>query len=221
MRWLQSAQCFLSKFRAFMKNISLNSLVIAALLCLAAGVHAEKADRNKAMNIEADSLRYDDLKQVSVFTGRVVLTKGSIQIRGDRLEVRQDPDGFQFGVATGTADKLAFFRQKREALDEFVEGEGETITYDGRADTVTFARRAQLRRLRGSTLADEITGGNIVYENLTDQFTVDGVAKNGATGALSGRVRVMLTPKPDSTASAPAGEAPKLRPSATLGGSTK
>ena len=211
----------MSKFRAFMKNHSLTALLIAGLLCLAGSVQAEKADRNKPMNIEADSLRYDDLKQVSVFTGRVVLTKGSIQIRGDRLEVRQDPDGYQFGVATGSADKLAFYRQKREALDEFIEGEGETITYDGKADTVTFSRKAQLRRLRGNTLADEITGGNIVYENLTDLFTVDGVAKNGPSGALgTGRVRVMLTPKPESGASAPADPA-RLKPSPSLGGTPK
>jgi lipopolysaccharide export system protein LptA len=213
----------MSKFRAFMNTKILISLVIAAWLCLAGAAWAEKADRNKPMNIEADSLRYDDLKQVSVFTGRVVLTKGTIVIRGDRLEVRQDPDGFQFGVATGSADTLAFYRQKREALDEFIEGEGETITYDGKADTVTFTRKAQLRRLRGSTLADEITGGNIVYANLTDLFTVDGVTNSGPTGALGsgGRVRVMLTPKPEPAASAPAADATKLKPSATLGGTPK
>lgn len=212
----------MSKFRAFMKYTFLSPLVVAALLLLAGPVQAEKADRNKPMNIEADSLRYDDLKQVSVFTGRVVLTKGTIQIRGDRLEVHQDPEGYQFGVATGNPEKLAFYRQKREALDEFIEGEGETITYDGRADTVTFTRRAQLRRLRGSTLADEITGGNIVYENLTDLFTVDGVAKNGPSGALgTGRVRVMLTPKPDPAASAPAADATNLKPTPTLGDTPK
>jgi lipopolysaccharide export system protein LptA len=212
----------MSKFRAFMKYKTLTPLVVAALLGLLGAAHAEKADRNKPMNIEADSLRYDDLKQVSVFTGRVVLTKGTVVIRGDRLEVHQDPDGYQFGVATGSADKLAFYRQKREALDEFIEGEGETITYDGRADTVTFSRKAQLRRLRGSTLADEITGGNIVYENLTDLFTVDGVANKGPTGTLgNARVRVMLTPKPEPAASAPAPEATRLKPSATLGGGSK
>jgi lipopolysaccharide export system protein LptA len=222
-RWLQWAQCFPSKFRAFMKKNSLTPLVIAVLLCLAGSVQAEKADRNKPMNIEADALRYDDLKQVSVFTGRVVLTKGTIQIRGDRLEVRQDPDGYQFGIATGSADKPAFYRQKREALDEFIEGEGETITYDGKADTVTFSRKAQLRRLRGSTLADEITGGNIVYENLTDLFTVDGVAKSGPTGVMgsTGRVRVMLTPKPEPAASAPAADPASLKPSPALGGAPK
>lgn len=202
-----------------MKNTFLSPLVLVALLGLAGPLHAEKADRNKPMNIEADALRYDDLKQVSVFTGRVVLTKGTIQIRGDRLEVHQDPDGFQFGVATGSADKLAFFRQKREGLDEFIEGEGETITYDGKADTVTFTRKAQLRRLRGTVLADEITGGNIVYENLTDLFTVDGVAKNGPTGALGtgGRVRVMLTPKPEASAPAAPADPAKLKAAPELG----
>jgi lipopolysaccharide export system protein LptA len=212
----------MSKFRAFMKYKSLSPLVVAALLCLAGPAQAEKADRGKPMNIEADSLRYDDLKQASVFTGRVVLTKGTIQIRGDRLEVHQDPDGYQFGVATANGDKLAFYRQKREALDEFIEGEGETITYDGKADTVTFARRAQLRRLRGAVLADEVTGGNIVYENLTDHFSVDGVAKSGTSGALgTGRVSVMLTPKPEAAASAPAVPPALLKPSSTLGGTPK
>ena len=199
----------------------LSVVFTTALLLAGAGVHAEKADRNKPMNIEADSLRYDDLKQISVFSGRVVLTKGSIQIRAERLEVRQDPDGFQFGIATGTAEKLAFYRQKREAVEEFIEGEGETITYDGKADTVTFSRKAQLRRLRGATVADEITGGSIVYENLTDLFTVDGVANKGPSGALgnSGRVRVMLTPKPEG--GAPASDATTLKPSSTLGGVPK
>jgi hypothetical protein len=46
------------------------------------------------------------------------------------------------------------------------------------------------------------------------------VAKNGPSGAMgAGRVRVMLTPKPEAGASAPLGEATKLKPSATLGGS--
>jgi len=215
----------MSKFRAFMK-IPFLPLWCAVLLAGAAGAAlAEKADRNKPMNIEADSLRYDDLKQVSVFSGRVVLTKGTIQIRGAQIEVRQDPDGFQFGVVTGTPQSLAFFRQKREGLDEFIEGEGETIEYDGKADTVKFIRKAHLRRLRGATLADEITGGVIVYENLTDMFTVDGNASKAATGVVgapAGRVRAMLTPKLETNgAAAFVVPAATLRPSTTLGGAAQ
>ena len=193
----------MSKFRAFMKNNILPLVLVVALAGTAFVAQAEKADRNKPMNIESDSLRYDDLKQVSIFTGKVVLTKGTIVIRGAQIEVRQDPDGYQYGLVTGSPDKLAFFRQKREAVDEFIEGEGETIYYDGKADTVTFTKKAQLRRYRGTTLGDEVTGGVIVYENLTDMFSVDGNANKGVAGASGGgRVRAMLTPKPDAAAGA-------------------
>ena len=63
------------------------------------------------MNIEADALRHDELKQTSVFTGNVVMTKGTIVLRGAQLDVRQDPEGFQYGVVTAEAGKRAFFRQ--------------------------------------------------------------------------------------------------------------
>lgn len=188
---------------------------------------AENADRNKPMNIEADALRYDDVKQISVFTGNVVLTKGSIVIRAARIEVRQDPDGYQLGWITGTVDKPAFFRQKREGQDEYIEAQSGVIEYDGRLDTVKFTNNAQLRRLRGATVADEISGGLIVYENLTDTFRVDSGATNkGTSSAQGGRVRAMLTPKSESVTTPPAGAASaggvqQLRSSTTLESSPK
>jgi len=185
-----------------MKTCSFISFLLLLAWSLCVPAWAEKADRNKPMAIEADTLRYDDVRQISVFAGRVVLTKGTIVIRGNQVEVRQDADGFQFGHVIGSAEQPAFFRQKREGLDEFVEGEGETLNYDGRADTVTITTHAQLRRYRGTLLADQITGAVIVYENLTDLFKVDGNAA-GAPGVTGGRVHAMLTPKPD-TAAAPA-----------------
>ena len=197
-----------------------------AAAVLGASAWAENADRDRPMAIEADALRYDDLKQTSVFTGRVVLTKGSLILRGARLEVRQDPQGYQYGTVTGSVDAPAFFRQKREGLDEFIEGEAETIVYDGKADTVTFTKRAQLRRYRGTALGDEVTGAVIVYDNLRDRFTVDGSlgpAAGGAAaaGAGTGRVRAMLIPKPQPASSSPQAPPVMLRPSDTLGGASK
>ena len=186
-----------------------HGLLSAALLLVSPCVLAEKADRDKPMNVEADALRYDDLKQVSQFTGNVLLTKGSILIRGAKVDVQQDPQGYQLGVVTAEPGKRAFFRQKREGVDEFIEGEGELIEYDGRADTVKFTRQAQLRRYRGSTLNDEFNAGVIVYNNTTEVFTLDGTPGVGATtsagqpGAPSGRVRAMLTPKTEASAPAP------------------
>jgi lipopolysaccharide export system protein LptA len=207
-----------------MKKPILRAFILLALTGNTSLTWADKADRSKPMNIEADSLRYDDVKQISVFSGKVVLTKGSITIRGAQIEVRQDPEGYQYGVVTGSADARAFFRQKRDSVEEFMEGEGDTIEYDGKADTVRFVQKAQLRRLRGTVVADEITGGVIIYDNLTDRFTVDGNSGKGASGAPTGRVRAMLSPKPESAASSavPAPSAPAtLRTTTTLGGTPK
>lgn len=204
-------------------------LLLAALAPGVSLVRAEQADRNKPMNVEADALRYDDAKKTSVFTGRVVLTKGSILIRGARIEVRQDPDGYQYGLVTAEPGKLASFRQKREGLDEFIEGQGESIEYDSRADTVKFNKQAQLRRYLGATLNDEMSGGVIVYNNSTEVFTIDGGVAQGSPSATGGRVRAMLTPKPNAAAAAAApapanaasASADTLRATTTLGGDKK
>ena len=219
-----------------MKNRSLLPiLLLTALAGVHGAVHAEKADRAKPMNIEADALRHDELKQTSVFTGRVVMTKGTIVLRGARLDVRQDATGYQYGVVTAEPGKRAFFRQKRDTLpgapDEFIEGESETIEYDGKADNVRFITRAELRRYRGSALSDEITGAVIVYNNLTDVFTVDGqrTRSTNAAGDAStsgSRVRAVLAPKdPPPGAAVPSPAAPSsgpgLRPSNSLSGGAK
>jgi len=183
-----------SNFRALKKLLYLCCFALA--LGLGSVAWAEKADRGKPMNIEADNLDHDELKQLSIFTGKVVATKGTLILRGARLEVLQDPEGYQFGLLIAEPGKKAFYRQKREGLDEWMEGEGDRIEYDSRADRVTLINRAELRRYRGTVLNDDITGQRIIYENLTDQFTVDGKQASGKPSAeSSGRVRAVLTPR--------------------------
>jgi lipopolysaccharide export system protein LptA len=195
------------------------ALAITLACTLIFGVaQAEKADRDKPMNIEADALRYDDLKQTSLFSGNVVLTKGTIVIRAARVDVRQDPEGYQHGTATAAPGKLAYYRQKREGGDEFIEGEADTIEYDGRADVVKFIRHAVLRRYRGATLNDETTGNQINYDNNTDVFTVDGGPASATPANPGGRIRAFMTPKEAASAAAPADPGAPLRPSTNLQG---
>jgi lipopolysaccharide export system protein LptA len=202
------------------------ALVLAASLPI--GAQAEKADRNQPMNVEADALRYDDAKQVSVFSGNVVITKGTLILRAARVEVRQDAQGYQFGVATGASGQLAYFKQKRDGLDEYMEGEAQSIEYNGRADTVKFIGRAVLRRLRGATVADETSGALITYDNTTDTFSVDGGSQNASPANPGGRVRAIIGPRaatpsatPTTPAAAASGPAANLRPSTSLGGEKK
>lgn len=189
--------------------------VAGALLAVPA--LAERADRMQPMNIESDALRYDDARQISVFTGHVVITKGSIVIRGQQVEVKQDEQGHQFGTVLA-GEKPAYFRQKREGLEEFIEGEAQRIDYDSLADTVTFTGAAVLRRYKGTKLSDQTSGGVIVYDNRTEVFTVDGGRVSRTAENPSGRVRAMLSPNaPAGTAAKPApATAPVLQPSTRL-----
>ncbi|RJP66371.1 MAG: lipopolysaccharide transport periplasmic protein LptA [Comamonadaceae bacterium] len=197
-------------FPTFRRALPWTACLAAALWC-AGAAQAEKADRSLPLNAEADALRYDDARQTSVFTGNVVITKGSIVIRGAQVEVRQDAQGNQFGIVNGSP---GFFRQKRDGVDEFIEGTAQRIEYDSKADTVRFAGSAVLKRFKGTQLNDETTGNVIVYNNTSDVFTVDGGIANRTPSNPTGRVRAMLTPVPKD--GAPAGGTPAPTPPANL-----
>ena len=179
------------------------SRIAMLVLCASLGLSpawAEKADRNKPLNVESDNGRFDDAQQLGTFTGNVVVTKGTMSMRAAKVEVRQAPDGSQFGVATSEGGKRAIFRQKREGLDEYIEGEAERIEYDGRADLVRFIDRAVVRRYRASVLADETAGSIIVYDNITEVINVVGGATAATPNNPSGRVRAVLAPREQASA---------------------
>lgn len=179
----------------------------ATLMMAAEPALAEKADREKPINLEADRVTVDDAKQLSTFTGRVVLTQGTLIIRGDRMEVRQDNEGFKTGVTWGN---LAYFKQKRDGYDEYIEGWAERIEYDSRADKMQMFNRASMKK--GS---DEVRGNYISYDARTEFFQVIGGGAKAATAENSdGRVRAVIQPKPKEK---PAAQAPvPLKPDSNL-----
>ncbi|MDR1968457.1 MAG: lipopolysaccharide transport periplasmic protein LptA [Burkholderiaceae bacterium] len=192
---------------------------LCGILLAAAPAWAERADRDQPMHIESDTLRYEDQKQLSTFTGRVVVTKGTIVMRGARLEVRRDADGNQFGTMSAEPGQRAFFRQKREGVNEYIEGQGEIIDYDSKTDTVRLSRRAEMRRLAGATPQDEVKGSVIVYNNVTEVYTVDSPQHAAGTpsAAPGKRVTAVLAPR-DKPASAPVkpASAPMAAPAVPL-----
>lgn len=162
------------------------ALILVFIAALAAPARAERADRDRPVNIESDRMSADDSKKTAVFEGRVVLTQGTLVIRADRLSIRQDKQGFQYGVAVGN---LATFRQKRDG-DDYIDGEAERIEYDGRAERVQFFERARLH----SDAGDDVRGNYISYDSRTQYFTVQSAKDGGAQGGES-RVRVIIVPK--------------------------
>jgi lipopolysaccharide export system protein LptA len=172
----------------------LRALAVALALGIGVAAQAEKADRSKPMVIEADKPGSVDLqRQVVVFNGNVVITQGTMQIRAERVEVREMPDGYRSAVASGLPGKPASYRQKRDGVDETLEGSADRIEFDGRADTLRLIGNGSMRRLRAGAVADEVQGALIVWDNTAELFTVQG---GGATPANpTGRVRAVLGPR--------------------------
>ncbi|MDR2787273.1 MAG: lipopolysaccharide transport periplasmic protein LptA [Candidatus Accumulibacter sp.] len=164
---------------------------IAGIL-LSFPVRAEKTDREKPINVEADRVSLDDINKIQIFEGNVIMIQGTIQLRTDKLVVTQDADGFQKGVATGGANGLARFRQKRDGKNEYIEGEAERIAHDTRCEKTEFFVRAWVKSGQ-----DEVRGYYISYEAPTEKYLVtnaDGGAKSAA-GQSQARVRAIIQPK--------------------------
>lgn len=165
---------------------------LSALTALALPAHAEKADRDKPINLEADRVSMDDISKVQVFEGNVILTQGTLQIRTSKLVITQDADGFQKGVATGGANGLARFRQKRDGSDDYIEGEGERIVHNARDERTEFFVRGWVKSGQ-----DEVKGHYISYDALTEKYLVNNGAGDTKTaiGAPQARVRAIIQPK--------------------------
>lgn len=161
------------------------------LLSLAMPANAERADSEQPIQLEADRMSIDDLNKVQVLEGNVVLIQGTLQILTSRLVVTQDADGFQKGVATGGANGLARFRQKRDGQEGYIEGEAERIEYNARSEKSEFFNRAWVK-----SGGDEVRGQYISYDALNEKYLVttgDGKTKS-ATGAAQARVRAIIQP---------------------------
>ena len=68
---------------------------LALLLAVALPALAERADRDKPMLLEANRMSIDDAKKVQILEGDVVVTKGTMLLKADRVVITEDKYGFQ------------------------------------------------------------------------------------------------------------------------------
>jgi len=157
------------------------------LLIGIAAAHAEQADSAKPIEIEANRMSADDARRMNVFEGNVVVTRGTLNIRADRIVVRQDKEGNQFATATGNPVR---FRQRQdpkppEKEGVWLEGEAKRIELDDKSGKIELFEAARVNRG-----GDEVAGNYILVDQKSDFFTVT----PGKAG--EGRVRATLQPKP-------------------------
>ncbi len=142
-------------------------IALFAFACCTFPAHAERADRDKPIQIEARKITIDDAKKIQTLEGDVILTKGTIVIRAERIIITEDRQGFQKGTAFGKAGKPARIRQKREGSEEYMEGEAQRIEYNTRNEIAELFHQAWVKNG-----ADHVRGNYILYDSISEKCMV-------------------------------------------------
>jgi lipopolysaccharide export system protein LptA len=158
-----------------------------AFLLFSLPAWGEKADRDKPTQIEANRMSADDVRRMTTFEGNVVLTKGTVAVRAERIVVRQDAEGYQYTTATGSPVR---FKQRLDAKEgekegRWMDGEALRIEIDDRKQTIELFDNARVNRG-----GDEVAGNYIFVDQRSDFFSV-----TAGKGAPQGRVRATIQPK--------------------------
>lgn len=180
------------------RGITSALLSLLAGLCLASGsAHAERADRDKPTNVEANHMAYDDVRQINTFTGNVVLTRGTLVMHAEKLVVVQDAAGYQYATLTAPKGGFATIRQKRDGgPDLWMEARAaDRIEYDGKIEVAKFFKNARVRLLEGTRVTDEVEGDFISYDSKTEFYSVNNNPAGDKPGG--GRIRATIQPRLD------------------------
>ena len=169
-------------------------------LCIALGLglfkipaHAERADKDKPIALSSDKAQFDDVKQIYYLERNVLLIKGSLIIKGEKAEVKIDPEGYQFVTIFAKPGELASLRQKRDTgFNDFIEGFAELIEYDGKTDIAILQKRARMNQISGTRVADQLHGDKIHYDGNTEKYNV--VSKVSVKSTLSPRRKELTGP---------------------------
>jgi lipopolysaccharide export system protein LptA len=148
-------------------------LLLLGLSILTGLAFAEKADQDKPLILNADSVAINDVEQTYKLQGDILLIKGSIVVTGDKGDITVDPEGYQFIEVKSNPKALASFRQRREGpANEFMQGFGKDINYNGKEEVLILLGDASLKRLLQMQMKDQLRGWKIEYHDDTQAYRV-------------------------------------------------
>lgn len=174
--------------RFLLAAVLASGLVCSPLAMAQQGGNQEEPDTL----VVSDTLIYDDNAKESVFTGNVVLTRGNMTLHSDRLAMREDAEGFQFGTATVEGGKLVLLRQENPEKYEVLEAKGLRAEYNGKTEEIEMIGKAVITRFICGKPFDNIQGERVIYRQKTETYQAFGGPNSAAPG---GRVRSLATPR--------------------------
>ncbi len=171
------------------------TLLLAALLWLPVAASALSTDREKDIEIEADSAVIDDAKRITIYTGDVIITQGTLRITGAKVSIYYDGNSdFVKLIAVG---KPARFRQlpdgKKKIDSNYQMARADRMEYFKATDTIVLLGNAVYGQGGSKVAADRIE-----YDSRTSRMKARSVKATGKTKTgkkKKGRVRIVIPAK--------------------------
>ena len=182
-RWRQRSPGGVSRVATPGRTLPL-TLLLALVLALAPTTPAQalESDQQQPLSLEADAAEMDEAKRLSVYTGKVIVRQGTLEIRADQVTIHHAEDKRpELIIATG---QPATYQQQVEGEQRPIQAEALRMEYQATKDEITLIDQAVV--FQGT---DTFRSDRIVYDRLNARV------KAGTSARGKERVRIHITPQ--------------------------
>ncbi len=165
-----------------LKNSSIFKLLSLVALIYCDLVFALPDDRKQPIEISADSAQINEQTGIILYTGNVVISQGSMQIKASKVELFRKNDDIDSIIASGSP---ASFVQQPASNKPITTAYGMRMEYKINSQTLTITDKAKVVQDK-----DSFSGERIVYQ--MDKAIVNAYSGNGSSGE---RVQMIIQPK--------------------------
>lgn len=149
------------------RKLLLTLLLGSFALSYSALSSAQQDETKLPIEVTADRLVSQDQKGISVYTGNVVITQGTTQIKGDKVTLHHPNRKISQAIILG---KPATFKRFIPEEKNWVNGHAKTITYDTQKKTVLLEGDAFVNQENKNS----ISGPRILYNTLEKTLNAQG-----------------------------------------------
>lgn len=154
--------------------------ILFVLLIASPPLWALKSDKSKPVEVEADSFNLDETTQLTVYSGNVIITQGSMEIKADKVTIHGSRGNTDKVIAVGNPVK---FKQQPDGEQGLIRGEAQRFEYLVNKDTLILINKATLWQT-GNTFSSD----RIIYDSKRS------LVKAGDNASGSKRVKIILQP---------------------------
>ncbi len=145
---------------------------------------AKTSDKEAPINIEADRLEMREKENISIYSGNVEITRGSMKIKGDTIIITYK-DGVLYRIEAN--GQPATFFQLND-LDEAISAESFYIDYNEKANKLELKEKARLLKNK-----NDFSSEHIIYNTLDD--IVRAGKHNAPADTAAPRVKIIIYPQ--------------------------